>query len=76
MRLGSLERLANGLRQAPHEYRPSLHVFADVSVDAIARDLKVVERAKENGKLELPASSSGSFDETEHAIIEHSGRSA
>jgi hypothetical protein len=70
MRLASLERLANGLRQAPHEYRPSLHVFADVSVDAVARDLNVVERARENGKLEFPASSSGSLDETEHAIIE------
>jgi hypothetical protein len=70
MRLASLERLASGLRQAPHEYRPSLHVFADVSVDALARDLKVAERAKENGQLELPTSSSGSFDETEHAIIE------
>jgi hypothetical protein len=70
MRLASLERLAIGLRQAPHEYRPSLQVFPDVSVDALARDLKVVERAKENGKLDLPASSSGSLDETEHAIIE------
>jgi hypothetical protein len=70
MRLASLERLISGLRQAPHEYRPSLHVFADVSVDAIARDLKVVERGKESGKLELPPSSSGSLDETEYAIIE------
>jgi hypothetical protein len=70
MRLASLERLAIGLRQAPHEYRPSLQVFPDISVDALARDLKVVERAKENGKLDLPASSSGSLDDTEHAIIE------
>jgi hypothetical protein len=70
MRLASLERLASGLRQAPHEYRPSLQVFPDVSVDAIARDLRVVDRAKERGKLELPSSSSGSLDETEHAIIE------
>jgi hypothetical protein len=76
MRLASLERLARGLRQAPHEYRPSLQVFPDVSVDALARDLKVVEKAKENGKLELPSSSSDNLDETEHAIIERSFRSA
>jgi hypothetical protein len=70
MRLPSIERLASGLRQAPHEYRPSLGVFPDISVDAIARDVKVVEKGKESGKLELPTSSSGSLDETEYAIIE------
>jgi len=56
MRLPSIERLASGLRQAPHEYRPSLRVFPDISVDAIARDLKVVERGEESGNLELPPS--------------------
>jgi hypothetical protein len=78
MRLASLERLAIGLRQAPHEHRPSLQSFPDVSVDALARDLKVVERAKENGKLELPSLSSSRLDETEYAIIERifSGRKA
>jgi len=70
MRLASLERLAKGLMQAPHDGRPSLHVFPDVSVDAIARDLKVVQGGNESGKLELPSSSSGGLDETEHAIIE------
>ena len=70
MRLASIERLASGLQQAPHEYRPSLHVFPDISVEAIARDLKVAERGKESGKLELPSSSSSGLDETEHAIIE------
>jgi hypothetical protein len=70
MRLASLERLASGLRQAPHQYRPSLQLFPDVSVEAIARDLKIAERARESGKLELPSSSSDSLDETEHAIIE------
>src|SRR5262245_25897061 len=70
MRLASLERLASGLRQAPHEYRPSLQVFPDVSVDALGRDLKVIDRGKESGKLELPSSSSDNLDETEHAIIE------
>jgi hypothetical protein len=70
MRLPSIERLASGLRQAPHEYRPSLGVFPDISLDAIARDVKVVEKGKESGKLELPTSSSGSLDETEYAIIE------
>src|SRR5262249_35497194 len=45
-------------------------VFPDISVDAIARDLKVVEKGKESGKLELPTSSSGSLDETEYAITE------
>ena len=71
MRLASLERLANGLRQAPHEYRPSLHVFPDVSVEAMARALRVSERGRDNGKLDLPSAASASFDEVEHAIIEH-----
>src|SRR5262245_32775891 len=70
MRLASLERLASGLRQAPHEYRPSLQVFPDVSVDAIAHDLRVVEKGKESGKFDLPSGSSDSLDETEYAIIE------
>jgi hypothetical protein len=70
MRLASLERLASGLRQAPHEYRPSLQVFPDISVCALSRDLKVAEKGKENGKLELPSSSSDNLDETEYAIIE------
>jgi hypothetical protein len=70
MRLASLERMGIGLQQAPHEYRASLQSFPDVSVDALARDLKVVERAKENGKVELPSSSSSKLDETEYAIIE------
>jgi hypothetical protein len=70
MRLPSLERLASGLRQAPHEYRPSLQVFPDVSIDAVARELNVAERGKENGKLDLPPSSSANFDETEYAILE------
>jgi hypothetical protein len=39
-------------------------------VDALARDLMVVARAKENGKLELPSSSSSELDETEYAITE------
>src|SRR5262245_44227890 len=70
MRLASLERLASGLRQAPHEYRPSLQLFPDASVEALGRDLRVVEKGKESGKFELPSSSSDSLDETEHAILE------
>jgi hypothetical protein len=70
MRLPSLERLASGLWQAPHEYRPSLQVFPDVSVDAIARDLQVVESGKQNGALNLPSSTSENLDEAEYTIVE------
>jgi hypothetical protein len=58
------------LWQAPHEYRPSLQVFPDVSVDAIARDLQVVESGKQNGALNLPSSTSENLDEAEYTIVE------
>lgn len=70
MRLPSLERLASGLRQAPHEYRPSLQVFPDVSVDALARDLQVSEQGSRNGALNLPTAASENLDEAEYAIVE------
>ncbi len=70
MRLASLQRLVDGLRLAPHEYRPSLQVFPDVSVDALDRDLRVAERGRENGAINLPVSSSETYDEVEYEIIE------
>src|SRR5690349_12627265 len=70
MRLASLQRLVDGLRLAPHVYVPSTQVFPDVSVAALERDLRVSERGQANGALNLPAASSGAYDEVEYAIIE------
>ena len=70
MRLASLERLASGLRQAPHEYRPSLQVFPDVSVEALARDMQIADHGRQSGALNLPSPVSENLDETEYAIIE------
>jgi hypothetical protein len=68
MRLPALERLARSLRQAPHEYRPSLQVFPDLSLDALALELMVAERGQANGKLNLPTSTDTGLDEIEHAM--------
>ncbi|MBN8966651.1 MAG: hypothetical protein J0H89_15070, partial [Rhizobiales bacterium] len=70
MRLASLQRLVDGLRLAPHDYKPSLQVFPDISIAALDRDLRVAERGHENGALNLPAPTSETYDETEYAIIE------
>src|SRR5260370_29978084 len=68
--LRGLERLVRGAYSAPHEYRPSLEVFPDVSVDVLAKDLNIVERATSNGRAEHPTSESSSLDEVEYAIVE------
>jgi hypothetical protein len=68
--LSALEKLIRGAYSPPHEYRPSLKVFPDVSVDTLAKDLNVVERATSNGRAEHPTTESSSLDEVEYAIIE------
>ena len=68
--LKALEKLVQGAYSAPHEYRPSLQVFPDVSVDVLAKDLNIIERATSNGRVEHPASDSTSLDEVEYAIVE------
>jgi hypothetical protein len=71
VRLSPLDRLAAGLRRPPHEYRPTLQVFPDFSVDVLARELQVVERGKINGSANQPPSgSSSTLDEVEHEILE------
>ena len=69
-RLSALERLAQGLRQAPHDYRPSLQVFPDISVDVLSRELDLAAQGKERGRREEPATESATADEVEHSIIE------
>lgn len=70
MRLASLQRLAEGMRRAPHVNTPSLQTFPDISIPALERDLRVAERGQENGSRELPTASSESLDEVEYAIVE------
>jgi hypothetical protein len=71
VRLAALDRLAKILRRAPHEFRPSLQVFPDLSIEAIARELKVTERGKANGSAnQPPASAVSALDDVEHEILE------
>lgn len=69
-RLSALERLARGLREAPHEYRPSLQVFPDLSVDALAREMDLGAKGAERGRLNEPDAQSTTFDDLEHSIVE------
>lgn len=68
--LKALEKLVQGAYSAPHEYRASLQVFPSVSVEVLAKDLNVVERATSNGRAEHPTSESTSLDEVEYSIVE------
>jgi len=69
-RLLALERLAKGIRGAPHDYRPSLQVFPDLSVDVLAHELELSTTGEERGKREEPAPRSDTLDEVEHRIVE------
>jgi hypothetical protein len=69
-RLSALERLVQGLWAAPHDYRPSLQVFPDISVDVLARLLDLGARGEQRGKEDEPATKSATIDEVEHSIIE------
>jgi hypothetical protein len=69
-RLSALERLAQGLWSTPHDYRPSLQVFPDLSVDVLARELDLATKGQARGKREQPPTHSGTLDEVEHSIIE------
>jgi hypothetical protein len=51
-RLSALERLAKGIRAAPHDYGPSLQVFPDLSVDVLVRELDLGAAGEERGKRE------------------------
>ena len=68
--LKALEKLVQGAYSAPHEYRSSLQVFPDVSIEVLVKDLKIVERATSNGRAEHPTPDSNSLDEVEYAIVE------
>jgi hypothetical protein len=77
-RLSALERLAQGLRGSPHDYRPSLQVFPDISVETLARELNLEGKAKERGQQDQPPTHSASMDDVEHSILEriHADRKA
>jgi hypothetical protein len=66
MRLSALQRIAEGIGRAPHEYRPTLQVFADLSPDEVARQLQLAARARANAERDLPPPDSSSADEIEH----------
>lgn len=69
-RLSALERLAQGLRRSPHDYRPSLQVFPDISVDTLGRQLDLEAKGKQRGQQNEPATHSANLDEVEHSIVE------
>jgi hypothetical protein len=69
-RLSALERLAQGLWASPHDYRSSLQVFSDISVDVLARELDLAAKGQERGKLDQPTTHSATLDDVEHSIVE------
>ena len=70
MRLSALQRIAEGIGRAPHEYRPTLQTFADLSPDEVARQLQLAGRAKRNAERDLPPTDSASPDDVEYEITE------
>jgi hypothetical protein len=68
--LKALERLVRGAYTAPHEYRPSLQVFPDLSVDVLAKELQVIDKGAANGQADHPVSQSATLDEVESAVVE------
>lgn len=66
----SLSRLLEGLRREPHDYKASLQVFPDLSVDKIAAELELGRKGSERGARNEPASQSASLDEIELRVIE------
>lgn len=65
-----LARLLASLWGAPHEYRPSTQIFPDLSVDKIAAELDLAERARARGGRDEPSSDSSGLDEVEARIVE------
>src|SRR4051794_2407561 len=58
------------LNQPPHSYRPATTIFLDLNVDRVADELQLVERGKERGSQNRPATDSLTLDDVEHQIIE------
>ena len=52
----ALGRLVNGLKRAPHDYRPSLEVFPALNVDKLAADLELAQAGGRRGAREEPLS--------------------
>jgi hypothetical protein len=68
--MSALGRLVNGLKRAPHDYRPSLEVFPVLNVDKLAADLGLAEVGATRGKRNEPPSDSPAFDDVENRVIE------
>lgn len=45
-RRSAFDRLMEGLRRAPHDYRPSIEIFPDLNVDKLAAEFGLQEEAK------------------------------
>jgi len=66
----ALGRLVNGLKRAPHDYRPSLEVFPVLNVDKLAADLGLAQVGARRGVRNEPPSDSPSLDDVENRIVE------
>lgn len=66
----ALARLLNGLKREPHDYRPSLELFATLSIDKLARELALAAAGAARGAREEPASESVPLDDVENRVVE------
>lgn len=66
----ALDRLSEGLKRAPHEFKEALQTFPDLSIDTIAKQLSLAKRGQARGVRNEPGTKSTEFDEVEHAVSE------
>lgn len=59
-----------GLRRAPHDYRPSIEIFPDLDVDKVASELKLEQEAKSRAKESNNKQSAEQRDDIETRIVE------
>ena len=67
----ALSKLMDGANRPSHSYRLSIDTFAELDPEKVARDLKIAERAVEQGKEEEPPTSAKTPSKVEQEIIDH-----
>lgn len=66
----ALNKLAQGARNAPHDYVASVQTFAELDVDRIAKELRLVERGQERGSKGEPKANVSGLDDVEREIVD------
>jgi hypothetical protein len=65
----ALEKLKDLLVSSEQIHSVGISQFLPLNLDKVKKDLKLEEKAKDNGSKQLPSSESDDFDEVESAII-------